>query len=157
MAQGSIYGTVTNSDLGTPADNVILFFGFTNNSDVEIHVRGGIGIDYEAGNWYDEFQNFTTNGAGLPYSYYFFDTLTLEGAILNKTIPNNSFQREDIELASAHWPKRPAHVIARRSETGSVTITWDDDDDVTCIDGREVPKDRYTVSTIRWEICPTTG
>jgi len=56
MAQGSIFGTVQNSDLTTPAAGEINFVGFLDDTDEEIRIESSTGAGYDAGNWYDDFQ-----------------------------------------------------------------------------------------------------
>ena len=55
FAQGSIFGTVTNSDLTTPANGEISFYGFLDDTDEEIRIETSIGAGYDAGNWFDDF------------------------------------------------------------------------------------------------------
>jgi|GEM_PF-1448302 len=131
MSQGSIFGTVTNSDMSVPANNALVFFGFTANTDTEIHLSGSIGVGYDGGYWYDDFQNFLNRTPGLPYRYYYFDTVALESAVLSKTIPVESFDRQDVELEPAGWPERPTNFVARRTSANEVTITWDSVGQVT--------------------------
>ncbi len=98
-AQGSIFGTVTNSDLSTPADGEISFFGFLDDTDEEIKIDLCVGIGYDNGNWLDDFQNYLTESAGNPYDYYFYNLTNNEGFVLEGLIPNNSFYEQNISLA----------------------------------------------------------
>lgn len=125
LAQGSIFGTVHNSDASTPAGGEISFFGFINDIDAELRTESVVGAGYDAGNWFDDFQNYQGEAAGLPYDYHFFNLANNEAHILSQTIPNNSFQQENVTLASASWPAAPTGLmVASHSET-ELTITWD--------------------------------
>jgi hypothetical protein len=78
-AQGSIFGTVTNSDVSTPANGEISFFGFLDDTDEEIRIETSDGAGYDAGNWFDDFQNYLTEAPGNPYDYYFYNIANGEG------------------------------------------------------------------------------
>ena len=127
FGQGSIFGQVTNSDLSVPADGEMLFFGFLNNTDEEIRIELSVGAGYESGNWFDDFQNYLTETAGNPYRYYFQNTVNSEGAVLQKLIPSNSFQQEDISLSSVNWPARPTGLSATLDSSGVVVLSWNMD------------------------------
>ena len=43
MAQGSIFGTVANSDLSTPANGEMSFYGFLDDTDEEIRIESSAG------------------------------------------------------------------------------------------------------------------
>ncbi|MEW6050859.1 MAG: Ig-like domain-containing protein, partial [Candidatus Zixiibacteriota bacterium] len=124
FAQGSIFGVVRNANLTTPANGEISFYGFTDNTDDEIRLESSIGAGYDAGNWFDDFQNFLSKTPGNPYMYRFFNTTNGEGAVLAKPIPNNSFQQEDITLGTVVWPASPAGMAGRVVSTTSVVLTW---------------------------------
>ncbi|MEW5796277.1 MAG: hypothetical protein AB1772_07925 [Candidatus Zixiibacteriota bacterium] len=124
LAQGSIFGEVHRSDLSVPPDGGIMFLGFINNVDREIRVQSCIGAGYDGGHWYDDFQNFVGEAPGMAYHYYFFDLERSERFLLNKTIPTNSFQREDVTLATASFPRPPAALRARRIDPITVRLDW---------------------------------
>jgi len=124
-AQGSISGVVYSSDLSSPADGDLVFFGFAGGTDDEIHLSGSIGVDYDQNHWYDDFQNFLTRAPGVAYCYCFFDTVAGEGTSLVGTMTNQSFVTQDLMLAQVDWPDPPGNVMARRMESDAVTITWD--------------------------------
>jgi hypothetical protein len=124
-AQGNIFGIVTASDLSTPPDDELVFFGFVNNTDNEIRLPACIGVGYESGNWYDNFQNFQGASAGMAYRYYFFDPAITEAAQLSGTIPTNSFQQEDIDLSAAAFPPQPTGLTASKAADDAVLLTWD--------------------------------
>jgi hypothetical protein len=124
FAQGSIYGSVTNSDASTPANGEITFYGFLDNTDEEIRIETCVGAGYDAGNWYDDFQNYLTEAAGNPYAYRFYNVANGEGAVLSSTIPNNSFQQEDILLAEIAWPAAPIGLAGRAVSSSAVALTW---------------------------------
>jgi len=124
FAQGSIFGVVRNSNLTTPANGEISFYGFTDNTDDEIRLESSIGAGYDAGNWFDDFQNYLSKTPGNPYMYRFYNTTNGQGTVLAKTIPNNSFQQEDITLAAISWPAAPGGMAARVISSTSVVLTW---------------------------------
>ncbi len=123
-AQGSIYGTVTASGGAIPDSGSLMFFGYLNGTDEEIRIKGCTGAGYDAGNWYDDFQNYLTEAPGLPYAYHFLDTSRGEGYILSGLIPNNSFQEESVALAPVSWPSRPTYLTGRAVDTGHVELRW---------------------------------
>jgi hypothetical protein len=125
QAQGSITGLVSRDDLSTPPDGEIEFLGFIRNTDDEIHIQSCTGAGYEGGHWYDDFQNFLDEAVGVPYRYYFFDRAVSQMTVLNKTIPNNSYQEEDIALLAIPFPAPPQQVVALRQSDGKVRIQWD--------------------------------
>jgi len=125
LAQGSIFGTVTNSDLTTPADGEISFFGFLDDTDEEIRIESCTGANYDNGHWFDDFQNYLTESPGNPYDYYFYNFANGEGFILSDIIPNNSFQQEDITLVLVDWPAQPASLSGRPVSISSIEISWD--------------------------------
>jgi len=124
FAQGSIFGTVTNSNLSTPANGEISFFGFLDSTDEEIRIETSVGAGYDNGNWYDDFQNYLTEAAGNPYEFYFFNPANSEGANLEGPIPSNSFQQENIALSSVNWPARPTGLVATSESPTSTRIEW---------------------------------
>jgi hypothetical protein len=130
-AQGSITGIVSRADLSNPPDSALEFLGFIRNTDDEIHIQSGTGAGYESGHWYDDFQNFLDEAAGVPYRFYFFDRAVSQMIVLNKTIPNNSYQVEDIALIPFSFPDPPQQVVALRQSNGQVRIQWDVAADVT--------------------------
>ena len=65
FAQGSIYGTVANADLSTPTNGEISFFGYLDDTDEEIRIESSVGAGYDAGNWFDDFQNYLTEAPGI--------------------------------------------------------------------------------------------
>ena len=112
FAQGSIFGSITNSGATVPANGEISFYGFLDDTDEELRIETCIGAGYDAGNWFDDFQNYLTEAPGNPYDYYFYNTTNSEGAVLSDLIPNNSFQQEDMVLSPvAGWPSTPAGLI----------------------------------------------
>ena len=124
LAQGSIFGTVENSDLSTPANGEIYFIGFLDNTDEEIRIESCIGAGYDSGHWYDDFQNYLTEAPGNPYNYYFFNPTNGEAAALAKTIPDNSFQREDIQLVVMTYPSAPSALSGKLVDDSAIQISW---------------------------------
>ncbi len=123
--QGSIFGSVTNSDAGIPANGEISFYGFLDNTDEELRIETCVGAGYDAGNWFDEFQNYLTEAPGNPYDYYFYNTVNFESAVLSDLIPNNSFQQEDIVLSlAAGWPSTPSGLSGSAVSSSSVVVSW---------------------------------
>ncbi len=123
-AQGSIFGTVKASDLSTPPNGAIQFIGIINNNDREIRIQSCIGAGYDAGNWFDDFQNYLTEARGAAYSYYFFDTALAESALLHDTIPANSFQQEDITLSSGTFPPAVSNLSSTRIDKRTIRLDW---------------------------------
>ena len=60
-AQGSIFGVVQNSDLSNPASGDLFWVGFLDDTDEEIRIESNTGAGYDGLNWFDDFQNYTTN------------------------------------------------------------------------------------------------
>lgn len=124
FAQGSIFGLVRNSDQSTPANGEVRFVGFLDNTDEEIRTDIAVGAGFDNGNWFDDFQNYLTESAGNPYRYYFWNITNGEGATLNKLIPSNSFQQENITLAPINWPEQPQGLFAERVSDTVAELFW---------------------------------
>ncbi len=124
-AQGSIFGAVQNSDMSVPANGEIVFFGYINGTDEEIRTESSIGAGYDSGNWFDDFQNYLGEAVGQPYRYRFFNTANNEGFVLDGIIPDNSFQREDVALASGSWPQAVNNPYAMPLSSDKILIEWD--------------------------------
>ncbi|MFZ5981230.1 MAG: Ig-like domain-containing protein, partial [Candidatus Zixiibacteriota bacterium] len=124
LAQGSIYGTVANSNLTTPANGEITFVGFLDDTDEEIRIETSDGAGYDAGNWFDDFQNYLTEAPGNPYDYYFYNIANNEGFHLAGAIPSNSFQEESVQLAAVAWPLAPTGLTATTVSSSSVVVSW---------------------------------
>lgn len=131
FAQGSIFGTVTNADMSTPATGEIKFVGYLNNTDEEIRIQSSHGAGYDEGNWFDDFQNYQTEAPGRPYAYHFFNTANGEGFLLSGIIPDNSFQQEDIVLAPVDWPEAATGLNANLLPDGSAIVFWQPVEGVT--------------------------
>jgi hypothetical protein len=123
-AQGSIFGTVQNADLTNPAVGQLFWVGFLDNTDEEIRIESNVGAGYDGANWFDDFQNYTTEAVGNPYDYVFVNTVNGQYFRLEKTIPNNSFQQESILLATASGPSRPAGLVARVASLSRINLSW---------------------------------
>ena len=124
VGQGSIYGAVNNSDMSVPDSGLISFYGYLDDTDEEIRIESSVGAGYDAGFWFDDFQNYITESPGNPYDYHFFNLANGEGQVLSSLIPDNSFQQEDILLSVVSWPAAPENVSARFSSATEVEITW---------------------------------
>lgn len=124
FGQGSIFGSVTNSDASVPINGQISFYGFLDDTDEELRIETCVGAGYDAGNWFDDFQNYLTEAPGNPYDYYFYNSANGEGAVLSKLIPNNSFQQEDITLAPVSWPMKPTGLGATVVSSSTIVISW---------------------------------
>ncbi|PKK83304.1 MAG: hypothetical protein CVT49_09405 [candidate division Zixibacteria bacterium HGW-Zixibacteria-1] len=122
--QGSIFGTVTSSNLSVPDSGQILFIGYLDGTDDEIHLESCIGAGYDAGNWFDDFQNYLTESPGNPYNYHFFNIANLEAAGLSDLIPDNSFQQENIQLEIISWPPAPAGFAGEARTDSTVYLHW---------------------------------
>ena len=142
-AQGSIFGSVSNSDASTPANGEIMFFGYLDDTDEEIRIESSVGAGYDAGNWYDDFQNYLTEAPGNPYDYHFFNLTNGEGYILSELIPNNSFQQEDVALTVIDWPSVPTGLTGTAGvDTVQVVLEWDQNGELTYhVYRRTVPSD----------------
>lgn len=128
FAQGTIYGAINNSDMTVPANGEIFFIGYLDDTDEEIRIESSIGAGYDAGNWYDDFQNYLTEAPGNPYDFHFFNLDNNEMAILSNAIPFNSFQQEDVILELMTWIPEPVGVKAAYQPDSTVKISWDYDD-----------------------------
>jgi len=131
LAQGSIFGSVTNSDVTVPANGEISFFGYLDDTDEEIRIETSVGAGYDAGNWFDDFQNYLTEAPGNPYDYHFYNMANSEGFVLSKLIPNNSFQQEDIVLAAVSWPAAVTGLAGRALSSSQVVVNWNGTPGVT--------------------------
>jgi hypothetical protein len=124
FAQGSIFGTVSNSNATTPANGEILFVGYLDNTDEEIRIESCDGAGYDAGNWFDDFQNYLTEAPGNPYDYHFYNISNNQGFQLSAPIPNNSFQQENVTLAPVSWPVAPIGFAGATVSGTSVVLSW---------------------------------
>ncbi|MEW5701767.1 MAG: Ig-like domain-containing protein [Candidatus Zixiibacteriota bacterium] len=124
FAQGSIFGTVQNADLSNPAVGQLLWVGFLDNTDEEIRIESNVGAGYDGTNWFDDFQNYTTEAAGNPYDFIFVNTANGQYFRLEKPIPSNSFQQENILLATASGPARPTGLTARVASLARINLSW---------------------------------
>lgn len=131
LAQGSIYGTVKNADASTPATGQISFFGFLDDTDEEIRIESSVGAGYDAGNWFDDFQNYLTEAAGNPFDFHFFNAARGKGFVLSGAIPGNSYQQENVVLAATSWPPAPAGLHVDQINGSGITIAWDYDPALT--------------------------
>lgn len=131
LAQGSIFGMVQNSDLSSPANGQLTFFGFLGDTDNELRIEAVIGAGYDNSNWFDDFQNYLDESPGKPYRYYFYNTVNGEVSLLAGTVPNNSFQQENVQLMPMNWPAQPTGLRAITGATGEVTVSWDDNGPLT--------------------------
>lgn len=123
-AQGSIFGNVQNANLTNPAQADLYWIGFLDNTDEEIRIKTSAGAGYDGVFWFDDFQNYSTEVAGNPYDFIFINTSNGQYFRLEKPIPNNSFQQEDIVLAAATVPSRPTGLTVRPVSATRVNLTW---------------------------------
>jgi len=131
FGQGNIFGSVQNSNATVPANGEISFFGYLDDTDEEIRIETSTGAGYDAGNWFDDFQNYLTEAPGNPYAYHFFNIVNGEGFKLTGPIPVTSFQQEDIVLESVLWPAAPQGLAAQALSSSSMLITWNDNPALT--------------------------
>jgi hypothetical protein len=124
FAQGSIFGTVSNSNATTPANGEVLFVGYLDNTDEEIRIESSDGAGYDAGNWFDDFQNYLTEAPGNPYDYHFYNVANNQGFQLSGAIPNNSFQQENVTLAAVTWPVAPIGLTGVTVSGTGVALSW---------------------------------
>ncbi len=123
-SQGTIFGTVSNSDFSTPENETIYFLGYLDDTDEEIKIVDCIGTGYDSGYWYDDFQNYLTEAPGNPYDYHFFNIVNGEAEVLSGLIPISSYHQEDIQLASSQWPDSPFGESVTLLPDSSVEISW---------------------------------
>ena len=124
FAQGSIFGTVSNANATVPANGEILFVGYLDNTDEEIRIESSDGAGYDAGNWFDDFQNYLTEAPGNPYDYHFYNVANSQGFQLSGLIPNNSFQQENVTLAPVTWPVVPIGLTGVTVSATTVVVSW---------------------------------
>jgi len=124
FAQGSITGTVNNSDMSVPADGLVSFVGFLDDTDEEIRIETCVGAGYQSGNWFDDFQNYQTEAAGNPYDYLFYNATNMEGFQLSGAIPSGSFQVENIMLAPVPWSAAPVGLGGVSVSPSTVILDW---------------------------------
>ncbi len=129
--QGSIYGAVARSGGSVPANGELSFFGYLDDTDEEIRIESSVGAGYDAGFWFDDFQNYQTEAPGNPYDHHFFDIGQGEGYLLSDTMPDNSFHQEDIILGEVSWPSAPATLHGRFTSSSLVEVTWDTNPELT--------------------------
>jgi len=130
-AQGSVFGTVTRSDLGIPANGEVVFFGFIRGTDNEIRLSSSDGAGFDLGYWYDDFQNYLDEAPGVRFDYFFFDTTVVERCQVSATILSESIQQEDAALLAVSFPAAPFGLQATRESAERVTLSWDYDPDLT--------------------------
>ncbi|MBI3871926.1 MAG: IPT/TIG domain-containing protein, partial [candidate division Zixibacteria bacterium] len=123
-AQGSIFGTVQNANLTNPAVGTLFWVGFLDNTDEEIRIESNTGAGYDGTFWFDDFQNYSTEVAGNPYDYIFTNTVNGQYFRLEKFIPNNSFQEEDVILAAVAGLPRPTGLTARVASLARINLSW---------------------------------
>ncbi len=131
-AQGNIYGIVQGTNLVSPPATDLCWLGFLNHSDQEIRIETNTGAGYDGTNWFDDFQNYTSHAAGIPYDYYFVNITNGEAQHLSKTVPANSFQQENILLAVGSFPARPTGLVARVASTRRIILSWNSQPGMTC-------------------------
>jgi hypothetical protein len=131
LAQGNIFGVVRNADLTNPAATDLCWVGFLGQSDQEIRIELNTGAGYDGANWFDDFQNYPTHAAGIPYDYFFVNTANGTMFHLSKTIPANSFQQEDILLGVGSFPSRPAGLVGRVASASRINLSWSGQTGVT--------------------------
>jgi hypothetical protein len=124
LAQGSIFGSVLNSDASVPSLGRLSFFGYLNDSDAEIRIVTSDGAGYDGGFWYDDFQNYQTESPGIPYDYHFCNVANGEVYHLSSTIPDNSYQEEDIQLSAGTSPPAPTNITVQILDPTTVRIDW---------------------------------
>ena len=123
-AQGVIFGTVQNADLSNPSAAELSWFGFLDGTDEEIRIETNTGAGYDGVNWFDDFQNYTTESPGGIYQFVYVDPLKAEAFQLTGVIPSNSFQEENVVLASAIIPARPEGLHASVASPSQIDLSW---------------------------------
>jgi hypothetical protein len=130
-AQGQIYGQVESAGGTNPAADVLRWAGWLDDTDEEIRIESNTGAGYDGLYWYDDFQNYTTEAAGNPYDYIFVNTENGEAVHLQKAIPSNSFQEENIALSPMTVPPLPAGLAASVISGSRIDLRWDYDPALT--------------------------
>lgn len=123
-AQGVIFGTLQNADLTNPAAAELRWFGFLDGTDEEIRIETNTGAGYDGTNWFDDFQNYTTEAAGNIYEFVYVDRLKAEAFRLTGIIPSNSFQQENVVLVSAVTPATPTGLSATVVSPTQIDLHW---------------------------------
>ncbi|MBI5868712.1 MAG: IPT/TIG domain-containing protein [candidate division Zixibacteria bacterium] len=131
-AQGNIYGVVQGTNLVSPPATDLFWMGFLNHSDQEIRIETNTGAGYDGTNWFDDFQNYTSHAAGIPYDYFFVNVSNGQALHLSKTVPANSFQQENILLAAGSFPARPAGLVAQVTSARRINLSWNSQPGMTC-------------------------
>jgi hypothetical protein len=126
LAQGNIFGIVQNADASSPSAGELLWVGFLDNRDQEIRIESNTGAGYDGVNWFDDFQNYTTEAAGNPYDFLYVNTVNGQGFHLQDFIPSNSFQREDVTLVAMTVPVRPTDLLATVTAPTTIALSWSD-------------------------------
>ncbi len=124
LAQGNVFGTVTNSDASTPVNGDIIILGYLENSDEEIKIESCVGIGYDDGNWYDLLPNYLTASVGDQFNYHFYNIINDEIYNLSGTIDISGFQQENIVLFSSPLPEKPDGLTGKGINGPSVEIDW---------------------------------
>lgn len=124
LGQGNIFGTVKNADLTSPPAGQLSWVGFLDGTDDEIRIESNIGAGYDGANWYDDFQNYTTEAAGNPYDFLFVNSANGQSYHLAGPIPANGFQQEDVILAAGASPAMPSGLVARIVGTNRIRLSW---------------------------------
>lgn len=124
LAQGTIYGAVQNSDGSIPTASDLRWWGFLDDRDEEIRIETNTGAGYDGANWFDDFQNYTTEAAGNPYDYFFSNLANHEAFHLDGLIPDNSFQQEDVTLAATADPAQPTGLVTEVLSPTEVRLSW---------------------------------
>ena len=125
LAQGTIYGEITSSDHSVPDDSEVVFFGFVQGTDSEVRTNGCVGADFDAGNWFDDFQNYIGGApAGGIFQYHFYDTVSWESEVISGDIPSNSYERRDTTLSPSTWPTRPQKLRAVPFIDSGIVLVW---------------------------------
>lgn len=131
FGQGSIFGQVKNIDLSIPANNEVSFIGFINDSDFEIRIEIVDGAGFDNGNWFDDFQNYLSEAAGIQYDYLFYNKTLGTGFHLSGIIPNNSFQQEDVLFEFVNWDSSPVLTSGFFKSDSSLQINWEENTNLT--------------------------
>ncbi|MCP4684091.1 MAG: hypothetical protein GY867_01465 [bacterium] len=130
-SQGSVFGEVSRSDLSTPADSDLVFFGFIHGTDDEIRLSVSDGAGFDVGFWFDDFQNYLDEAPNVRFDYFFFDTTVSEWSHISATILAESIQQEDVTLTETGFPSAPSGLGATRETAERIVLYWDYDPQFT--------------------------
>lgn len=131
LAQGIIYGTVTAPGGASPPEGALFWMGFLHGTDEEVRIETNVGSGYDGTFWFDDFQNYTTEAAGVRFDYLFHHPDGGAFAHVIGVVPDNSFENLDVVLADGPPLPRPQIISATFDAESHVRLTWHSQPGVT--------------------------